>query len=208
MRTGARKQSKDKRLKYMLFAIMTMVSFIAYTMHHYNDASENTNSLQTSTLGKHKSKPNQELHAPFAQRWNKVYAEVEDYLADEGFQKTRFFLDGEIVASNDVFELPTEETGAGVQQYVQDLSDAVVADMVTNQTSGGTPSAGGIGGGAGGGRGDKNKSQYIAKSDLNPEGTGDKTGGSSEGSLSAVPVPPAIWLLSSAILGLVGLRRK
>ena len=199
MTINTRKQNKTKRIKYIVFAIMSLLSLIAYTMH--NNAPQVTNNDQMPTLAKHKTKAIQhkELLTPFAQHWNKVYAKVEDYLAGEGFQKTRFFLDGEVIASNDVFELPTEESGAGLEQYVQDLNDAVIADMVLNRPAGSGAFGSGIGGGgAGGGNRGKNQPQYLTTGEL----------GAGEGNLSAVPVPPAIWLLSSAILGLVGLRRK
>ncbi len=207
MKNSVRKQSKTKRIKYSLFAILSLLSLIAYTMHY--NASQSQYSDQLANLGKtsNKAKLHQELHTPFVQRWNKVYAEVHDYLNEDGFQKTRFFLDGEIVASNDVFELPTEETGAGLEQYIQDLNDAVIADMVPNQVSANGGSAGGIGGGgggSGGGRDKKKQTPYQTISDLDPSNTGN--GGDTE--LSAVPAPPAIWLLGSAILGLIGLRRK
>jgi hypothetical protein len=200
MRTSTRKQNNTKRIKYIVFAIMSLLSLIAYTMHN-STSQATTNGEQIPTLGKLKAKAIQhkELLQPFAQRWNKVYAQVEDYLADEGFEKTRFFLDGEVIASNDVFELPTEETGAGLEQYVQDLNDAVIADMVPNRPAGGGAFGGGIGGGAaGGGNSSKNQPQYLTIGDP----------GAGESNLSAVPVPPAIWLLSTTMLGLVGLRRK
>ena len=111
--------------------------------------------------------------------------------------------------------MPTDETGAGFPKQLQDLSEVIGADMMFSQplneggTLGGVGSGGGgMGGGAigggGRGRGEKNRPQYVAKSDLDPNGTTDQSGGD----VSAVPVPPAIWLLGSAFIGFIGLRRK
>lgn len=215
MSTRARsKQTKTKKSKYLLFALLGLLSFFAYT-NHYN-ATKSIDADKVAALkAKNKSKPNQtqELHTPFIERWEKNYAEVEAYLADNGFRKTPFFLEGEMVASNDVnhlFELPTEETGAGIERYIQDLDDATVAGLVPNGMSapsgGGFGGAGGGAGGGGGGRNGRNNPSYLVPpSDLDPNNPNTPDG---DGGVSAVPVPPAIWLLGSALLGFVGLRRK
>ncbi|OZA05961.1 MAG: hypothetical protein B7X95_04615 [Methylophilaceae bacterium 17-44-8] len=206
MRASTRKQNKNKRIKYSLFAVLSLLSFIAYTTHYYANKNDMRDKFATLAKPQMAAQNNQELQAPFAQRWNQVYAEVQDYLNDDDFKKARFFLDGEIVASNEVFELPTEETGAGLERYIQDLNDAVVADMVPNAVSGGGGSAGGFGGAGGGGGGgrDKNKQPPI----ITISGDPNNTSGETESNLSAVPAPPAIWLLGTALIGLMGVRRK
>jgi hypothetical protein len=233
MDTRARKQTKSKKSKYLVFAMLGLLSLFAYT-NHYN-ANKELKAEQVAAL-KSKNKPkvssNQTLHTPFVERWEKTYADADTYLADKGFRKTQYFLEGSVVASNDVndtFVLPTEETGAGYQKYIQDLGDATVAGIIPASTS--APSAGGgaMGGGGGGGRGrGGNQPQYLAITDGDPSNPNndnnpsnpldpnnpldpsnpDLPGGVGNGGISAVPVPPAIWLLSSALLGFIGLRRK
>lgn len=215
MSTRAQRNRRAKKSRYLLLAILGLMSFIAYTTH-YNNSPKHLDSDRFAEAVKQKStaRKNQDLLTPFAQRWEKIYTDAENYLLDDDYKKTHYFFEGYNVASNDEFVLPTEETGAGngTEQHIQDLSDAIVAELVpTGYTSGGPSSSGpgAGGGGAGGGRGDNNRTQYVAKEDLEQEGNDGTTGESStNGNLSAVPVPPAIWLLGSAMIGLIGLRRK
>lgn len=227
MSTRAQRNKRAKKLKYMLFAILGLLSFIAYTMQHNASKFSDIDQIAQSSQARSKAHQSQEVIAPFTQRWQQAQTDIENYLMDDGFEKTRYFFEGYNVASNDEFVLPTEETGAGntKESYIQDLSDAIVADLVpTGYSSGGTSSNGagagaGVGGGAGGGRGDNNRTQYVAKEDLEEGGNGDNTGnnpsngdanggGSSNGGVSAVPLPSAIWLLGSAFIGFIGMRRK
>lgn len=217
MSTRARKQSKSKKSKYLVFAVLGLLSLFAYTSHYSAINSMDADKIAAlKAKNKPKSTHDQELHTPFIERWEKNYAEVEQYLADNGFRKTNFFLEGEMVASNDVnglFELPTEETGAGIERYIQDLDDATVAGIMPASMSAPSAGGGGMGGGGGGrgGNGGRN-TPYVAPSDLDPNNPNDtnnpNTPGGGGSDLSAVPVPPAIWLLGSALLGFVGLRRK
>jgi hypothetical protein len=214
MSTRAQRNRRAKKSRYLLLAALGLLSLIAYTMNNNASKSSGFDQIAQPSQLKSKSHQTQDVMAPFTQRWQQAQTDIENYLMDDGFKKTRYFFDGYNVASNDEFELPTEETGAGngTDQHIQDLSDAIVADLVpTGYSSGGPSSSGaGAGGGAGGGRGsDNNRTQYVATEDLQEDDNGNKTdGGSSNGDVSAVPVPPAIWLLSSALIGLMGLRRK
>lgn len=210
MKSRARKQSKNNRLKYMLFAMLTLLSLIAYAMQRGHKSIEmDTAGLKSGhTLGIPSAAP--EAHTPFIQRWEKATGSIDPVLRDSPFKHANFFQPGEIVASNEVFDLPTEETGAGVaktlERYVMDLEDAIAAGFIPHQDSGNF-AGGGVGGAGGGGGGSRNKQpNYIVKQediDPNNTNTGDKTD-----NVSAVPVPPAIWLLGSAFIGLIGLRRK
>lgn len=215
MSTRAQRNKRAKKLKYMLFAILGLLSFIAYTMQHNASKFSDIEQIAQSSQARSKAQQPQEVIAPFTQRWQQAQTDIENYLMDDGFEKTRYFFEGYNVVSNDEFVLPTEETGAGntKESYIQDLSDAIVADLVPTGYSSGGPSSNGTGagaggGGAGGGRGDNNRTQYVAKEDFNPEGTGDVSGGGSGNDLSAVPVPSAIWLLGSAFIGFICVRRK
>ncbi len=95
------------------------------------------------------------------------------------------------MASNDELVLPTgKSTGAGngTEHHIQDLSDAIAADLVpTGYSAGGPSSSGtGAGGGAGGGgRGDNNRTQYVALEDLEDDDNKDSTnnGGGNNGDL-------------------------
>ena len=235
MSTRARKHRQAKKSKYLMFAILGLMSLLAYTSH-YNATQDKDRNL-ISKVAKPKSKvfKQTETLIPFAERWEKMYADVdaENYLMDDVFKKTRYFFEGYNVASNDEFVLPTEETGAGnpKENYIEDLNDVIAADMVpatyitggSGAGGGGIGGIGGGGGGAGGGR-DNNRTQYVAKDDLETDGKDGKSGndpsngdtdgsdgyngGGSNGGVSAVPVPPAIWLMGSALIGFLGLRRK
>jgi hypothetical protein len=215
------RQTKTKKSKYLLFAVLGLLSFFAYT-NSYN-ATKSIDADKIAALkakNKSKSQQTQELHTPFVERWEKTYTDIDEYLADSGFRKTPFFLEGQMVASNDInnlFELPTEETGAGIERYIRDLDDAAAASIVPASVS--APSGGGSGGsfaagggGGGGNGGGRNNPSYLATpSDLDPNNSDDSNNTNipgNDGNLSAVPVPPAIWLLGSALLGFVGLRRK
>lgn len=215
MSTRAQRNRRAKKSRYLLLAILGLMSFLAYTTH-YNSSQKFESDRIADVL---KQKPSQikqkEVLLPFAERWEKMYADADNFLLDDQFKRASYFFEGYNVASNDELVLPTEETGAGngTEHHIQDLSDAIVADLVpTGYSAGGPSSSGtGAGGGAGGGgRGDNNRTQYVALEDLeegdNKDGT--NNGGGTNGDLSAVPVPPAIWLLSSALIGLIGLRRK
>lgn len=217
MSTRAHKNRRTKKSRYLLLAALGLLSLIAYTTH-YNSPKEMNNELVFEG-DKHKSKAlkQHEIFIPFSERWQQAQTDIENYLMDDGFKKTRYFFEGYNVASNDEFVLPNEETGAGngTEHHIQDLSDAIVADLVpTGYSAGGSSVSGGGaggagGGGAGGGRRENNRAQYVALEDLQEDGNSEKTeGGSSDGGVSAVPVPPAIWLMSSALIGLLGLRRK
>lgn len=216
MRTRAQRNRRAKKSRYLLLAALGLLSLIAYTMN--NNASKLDGFDQVAQPSQLKSKAHQpqDTMAPFTQRWQQAQADIENYLMDDDFKKTRYFFDGYNVASNDEFVLPTEETGAGngTEHHIQDLSDAIVADLVPTGYSAGGPSSSGtgaVGGAGGGGRGgDKNPTQYVALEDLEDGDNKDSTnnGGGTNGDLSAVPVPSAIWLLSSALIGLIGLRRK
>lgn len=226
MSARAQRNKRAKKLKYMLFAILGLLSFIAYTMQHNASKFSDIDQIAQSSQARSKAHQPQDVIAPFTQRWQQAQTDIENYLMDDGFEKTRYFFEGYNVASNDEFVLPTEETGAGnpKENHIQNLNDVVVADMVpTGYSTGGSAAGGGGvggvgGGGAGGGR-DNNRTQYVAKEDLEEGGNGDNTdnnpsngdangGGSSNGGLSAVPLPSAIWLLGSAFIGFIGLRRK
>lgn len=216
MSTRAQRNRRAKKSRYLLLAALGLLSLIAYTMN--NNASKSSGFDQVAQPSQLKSKPHQpqDTMAPFTQRWQQAQTDIENYLMDDDFKKTRYFFEGYNVASNDELVLPTEETGAGngTQHHIQDLSDAVVADLVPTGYSAEGPSSSGtgaVGGAGGGGRGgDKNPTQYVALEDLedgdNKDGT--NNGGGNNGDLSAVPVPPAIWLLSSVLIGFIGLRRK
>lgn len=229
MSTRSRKNKQTKYAKYLVLVVFGLASFIAYTNQY--DKPQWMSESSSSDVAKPLSKilNPQELAAPFVQRWDTQYADVnpQNQLIDNDFKKTRYFFDGYNVASNDDIVLPNEETGAGnpKQNYIQDLNDAIVADMVpTGYTTGGSGASGGgvggIGGGGGGGvGGGDNRAQYVAKEDLEQADNGDNNsnkptggngnvGGSSGSGVSAVPAPPAIWLLSSALIGFLGLRRK
>lgn len=211
MSTKARKQTRNSRLKYALFAMLTLLSVFAYTMQSTSNKAMKT--ATTHAAGHAIGIPSaaQEAHTPFIQRWSNLLEHIDPVLIDNQFQHTHFFQAGEIVASNDVFDLPSEATGAGVakalEQYVMDLEDAIAAGFIPHQDSA-SFAGGGVGGagGSGGGSRDKNKQGYlVTKSDIdNNHGT--DTGGADH--VSAVPVPSAIWLLGSAFIGLIGLRRK
>lgn len=210
MRSRARKQTKNNRLKYALFAMLTLLSLFAYTMQiKANKTLENHASVAPENAIEPAPAFTTEAHMPFIQRWEKAFSQIDPVLRDSPFKHANFFQEGEIVASNDVFDLPTEETGAGVaktlEQYVMDLEDAIAAGLMP-QASGDFGGGGGVGGaGGGGGRGNKNKPNYlVTKSDL--DGTDNQTGGTDN--VSAVPVPAACWLLGSALVGFIGLRRK
>lgn len=215
MSTRAQRNRRAKKSRYLLLAALGLLSLIAYTMN--NNASKSSGFDQVAQPSQLKSKPHQpqDTMAPFTQRWQQAQTDIENYLMDDDFKKTRYFFEGYNVASNDELVLPTEETGAGngTEHHIQDLSDAIVADLVpTGYSAGGPSSSGtGAGGGAGGGgRGDNNRTQYVALEDLEDGDNKDSTnnGGGNNGDLSAVPVPPAIWLLSSVLIGFIGLRRK
>lgn len=215
MSTRAQRNRRAKKSRYLLLAALGLLSLIAYTMN--NNASKSSGFDQFAQPSQLKSKAHQpqDTMAPFTQRWQQAQTDIENYLMDDDFKKTRYFFEGYNVASNDELVLPTEETGAGngTEHHIQDLSDAIVADLVPTGYSAGGPSSSGTGAGSGaggGGRGDNNRTQYVAKEDLENGDNKDSTnnGGGNNGDLSAVPVPPAIWLLSSALIGLIGLRRK
>lgn len=210
MKSRARKHTKNNRLKYALFAMLTLLSLIAYAMQRGHKSTEvDTADIKSEhAVGIPSAAP--EAHTPFIQRWEKAAGSIDPVLRDSPFKHANFFQPGEIVASNEVFELPSEETGAGVaktlERYVMDLEDAIAAGFMPHQDSGNF-AGGGVGGAGGGGGGSKNKqpSYIVKKEDIDPNNTG--TDGGTE-NVSAVPVPPAIWLLSSAMLALMGLRRK
>lgn len=210
MKSRARKHTKNNRLKYALFAMLTLLSLIAYAMQRGHKSIEvDTADIKSGhAVGIPSAAP--EAHTPFIQRWEKASGPIDPVLRDSPFKHANFFQPGEIVASNEVFELSSEETGAGVpkilERYVMDLEDAIAAGFIPHQDSGNF-AGGGVGGAGGGGGGGKNKQpNYIVKTDdLNPNDTG--TGGGKD-NISAVPVPPAIWLLGSAFIGFIGLRRK
>lgn len=224
MGTRLQRNRRAKKSKYLLFAILGLLSLIAYTMQQ--KAPNTSNFEQSSLPNQVKSKTyHQDLMAPFTQSWQQVQADIEHYLMDEDDQKTRYFFDGYNVASNDEIVLPTEETGAGnpKENYIQDLNDVIVADMVptgysTGGSGAGVGGVGGIGGGGAGGSRDNKRTQYVAKEDIEDASNRDKTDeqtlkgdngvGTSNGGISAVPAPPAIWLLGSALIAFVGLRRK
>lgn len=222
MSTRAQRNKRAKKLKYMLFAILGLLSFIAYTMQHNASKFSDIDQIAQSSQARSKAQQPQEVIAPFTQRWQQAQTDIENYLMDDGFEKTRYLFEGYNVVSNDEFVLPTEETGAGntKESYIQDLSDAIVADLVPTGYSSGGPFSNGTGaGGGGGGRGDNNRTQYVAKEDVEEGGNGDNTdnnpsngdangGGYYNGDVSAVPLPSAIWLLGSAFIGFIGLRRK
>lgn len=218
MSTRLQRNRRAKKSRYLLLALLGLMSFLAYTTHYNSSQKFDSDRIAEAVKQKPRQVKQQEVLVPFAERWEKMYEDADNFLLDNEFKRTRYFFEGYNVASNDEFVLPTEETGAGnpSENHVQDLSDAIVADMVpTGYSAGGSgASGGGVGGGTGaggGGRGgDKNRSQYVALNDLeegdNKGGT-NNGGGSNEG-VSTVPVPPAIWLLGSALLGFAGLRRK
>lgn len=211
MKSRARKQTKNNRLKYALFAMLTLLSLIAYAMQRGHKSIEvNPADIKSGhAVGIPSVAP--EAHTPFIQRWEKAAGSIDPVLRDSPFKHANFFQPGEIVASNEIFELPSEETGAGVpktlERYVMDLEDAIAAGFMPHQDSGNF--AGGGVGGAGGGGGSKNKQPIylVKKEDIDPNNTG-RDGNPDPDNVSAVPVPPAIWLLSSASLALMGLRRK
>lgn len=228
MSTRTQRNRREKKAKYLLFAILGLMSLFAYTTHYKSQQEISSDRISESVKPKFKAFKQHEIISPFAERWEKMYADadIESYLLDDDFKKTRHFFDGYNVASNEDFVLPTEETGAGnpKENHIQNLNDVVVADMVpTGYSTGGSAAGGGGvggvgGGGAGGGR-DNNRTQYVAKEDVEEGGNGDNTGnnpsngdanggGSSNGGVSAVPLPSAIWLLGSAFIGFIGLRRK
>ncbi|WP_020182384.1 hypothetical protein [Methylotenera sp. 1P/1] len=211
MKTRARKQTKNNRLKYALFAMLGLISLLAYAMQSKpNQAMENESTVKSGHGIGIPSIQAAEAHTPFIQRWEKAFSQIDPVLRESPFKHANFFQEGEIVASNDVFDLPTEETGAGVakglEQYVMDLEDAIAAGFMPYQDSGNF-SGGGVGGAGGGGSGGKNKQPIylVKKEDIDPNNTHQEGG---QDNVSAVPVPPAIWLLSSALLALMGLRRK
>jgi hypothetical protein len=211
MKTRARKQTKNNRLKYALFAMLGLISLLAYAMQSKpNQAMENESTVKSGHGIGIPSIQAAEAHTPFIQRWEKAFSQIDPVLRDSPFKHANFFQEGEIVASNDVFDLPTEETGAGVakglEQYVMDLEDAIAAGFMPHQDSGNF-SGGGVGGAGGGGSGSKNKQPpyLVKKEDIDPNNTHQEVG---QDNVSAVPVPPAIWLLSSALLAFMGLRRK
>lgn len=216
MSTRVQRNRRAKKSKYLLLAALGLLSLIAYTMNNNASKSSGFDQIAQQSHEKPKAHQPQDTMAPFTQRWQQVQTDIENYLMDDEFKKTRYFFEGYNVASNEEFVLPTEETGAGnpSENYVQDLSDAIVADMVpTGYSAGGSGAsgggAGGVGGGGAGSRPDKTPPPYIIedlKEDVNGEDI-NKGGGSNE-DVSTVPVPPAIWLLGSALLGFVGLRRK
>jgi len=211
MKTRARKQTKNNRLKYALFAMLGLISLLAYAMQSKpNQAMGNESTVKSGHGIGIPSIQAAEAHTPFIQRWEKAFSQIDPVLRDSPFKHANFFQEGEIVASNDVFDLPTEETGAGVakglEQYVMDLEDAIAAGFMPHQDSGNF-SGGGVGGAGGGGSGSKNKQPpyLVKKEDIDPNNTHQEGG---QDNVSAVPVPPAIWLLSSALLAFMGLRRK
>lgn len=217
MSTRVQRNRRAKKSKYLLLAALGLLSLIAYTMNNNASKSSGFDQIAQQSHEKPKAHQPQDTMAPFTQRWQQVQTDIENYLMDDEFKKTRYFFEGYNVASNEEFVLPTEETGAGnpSENYVQDLSDAIVADMVpTGYSAGGSGAsgggAGGVGGGGSGGGRDRNPTQYVTKEDLGEDGNGGdiNEGGGSNGGVSTVPVPPAIWLLGSALLGFVGLRRK
>lgn len=192
--------------------MLTLLSLIAYSIQMRGNNTLDIDTAKTKS-GHAMGLPSAngtEAHTPFIQRWEKAFSQIDPVLRDSPFKHANFFQEGEIVASNDVFDLPTEETGAGVakglEQYVMDLEDAIAAGFMPHQDSGNF-SGGGVGGAGGGGSGSKNKQPpyLVKKEDIDPNNTHQEGG---QDNVSAVPVPPAIWLLSSALLALMGLRRK
>lgn len=216
MSTRVQRNRRAKKSKYLLLAALGLLSLIAYTMNNNASKSSGFDQIAQQSHQKPKAHQPQDTMAPFTQRWQQVQTDIENYLMDDEFKKPRYFFEGYNVASNEEFVLPTEETGAGnpSENYVQDLSDAIVADMVpTGYSAGGSGAsgggAGGVGGGGAGSRPDKTPPPYIIedlKEDVNGEDINE--GGGSNKDVSTVPVPPAIWLLGSALLGFAGLRRK
>lgn len=217
MSTRAQRNRRAKKSRYLLLAALGLLSLIAYTMSHNSSSSSGLDAIAQASQLKSRSHQSQDVMPAFTQRWQQAQTDIENYLMDDDFKKTRYFFEGYNVASNEEFVLPTEETGAGhpKENYIQDLNDVVAAEMVpTGYSAGGSGASGGgagggVGGGAGGGR-DRNPTQYVTKEDLGEDGNGGdiNEGGGSNGGVSTVPVPSAIWLLGSALLGFVGLRRK
>ena len=216
MSTRAQRNRRAKKSRYLLLAALGLLSLIAYTMNNNGSKSSDFDQIAQPSQLKSKAHQSQDTMAPFTQRWQQAQTDIENYLMDDDFKKTRYFFEGYNVASNDEFVLPTEETGAGngTEHHIQDLSDAIVADLVPTGYSAGGPGTsgggvGGVGGGGAGSRPDKTPPPYILE-DMEEDGNGEdiNKGGDSNVDVSTVPVPPAIWLLGSALLGFMGLRRK
>lgn len=102
---------------------------------------------------------------------------------------------------DNIFENSSETAKAPKNlRELNQLTNANNAQYVLAQNTG----TGGQGGGAGGGGGGSG----VGAQGNNPIITENKPDDTEPQAPAAVPVPPAIWLFGSALMGLVGLRRK
>lgn len=174
---------------------------------------------------------------PKREVWTHDIPFADDSLTDfspfvAGFHDADFFGKGKLVALNDQFDLPSEEMSGFLQvNRIQGINQLVLTDMARNQyfalvDSSGADAAnagGGSGGASGGGAsnggvGGGGNNMVIDKKTQDNGGNGTlpalivaenlEQNGNIDSLTSAVPLPAAMWLFASALVGLFGARRK
>jgi hypothetical protein len=211
--THSGQNSSRKNLKWPLFLILMVVSILAYTHTSNTDLIVNKKSASHTKNAKvmHKvTTPPQVLawldenainghHSPLMTKHEKSNldsAPTNIITADNKADTEQSFQFSED-------EAPTGKSIApsGKHTAYYDPNNNLARSQYIS--TGG--SAGGSGGSGGGGKGGKSE----GNNDPSPNGPaiGDEHG-DGDGNVSAVPLPPAIWLLGSALIGLAGLRKR
>lgn len=199
----SRRNASRKNLKWPLFFILMIISILAYTSMSDPNTIANTKTTASKKLtkvGNDITTPHQELAL-----WNEKTREIKySSIMNKHVISNHEHSPANVIASDSQTDIdqsfqfvedegPTDNNNKSKPQNIAHFDPSNNPDR-REYISGG---AGSGGGGKGGKAGDKK----------NPP---DNTKGNELGNenISAVPLPPAIWLLGSALLGLAGLRRK
>ena len=215
------KQSTFKKsFKWSLFLILMAASVFAYTNTAKKNQGELIQPKKTGPVKKYtqNDKNNLPNHVVFdlvkdITPQNNNFKHIGDRSffnlndqEDHGHKKEVSFLSKQDTENPEqTFQYPEEggQAGNNTPNQPQLLArfnpdnNPIRSQYIQGQGAGGGSTGAGAGGGGNGG---------SKEGEGNPDNT---IGGEGNGTaVSAVPVPPAIWLLGSALLGFVGLRRR
>lgn len=207
----------SKRSKWLVFIVLTLISLFAYTSIDEHPApskvasktllhSSNLNTITGESFHTRTSlpiasffsdelpylvadiSPNQSIYEMINETSNDV--RLNENVTNDDTEHLFPDTDKTIYKSNNLRQL-NQHVNANAAQYI-----------VSQANNSGAAGASG-GGGAGGGSNTRNQPSLIDKEDLNQDNTD-----SENLSPATVPLPPAIWLFGTALLSLMGIKRK
>lgn len=199
----SRRSASRKSLKWPLFLILMIISILAYTHTSSTDIITNTKPAASKKLTKVEN-DNTSLHQGLA-LWDKQTNDIQhSSVSNKHYILKHNHSPANVIASDNQADIDQSFQFAEGEEPIDNNIESKIQNIAhfdpsnhqdrSQYISGGGASGGG---GKGGKAGDKKDPSDNVK--------GNEPGNEN---ISAVPLPPAIWLLGSALLGLAGLRRK